>query len=105
MDSTLDTLSIDAQRQMHILQIIREACSNAIKHADANSLRIQCGQNDEEGYVEIVDDGKGFSLDQDKPDHYGLNIMNERALMLGGHVDIVSAPSEGCRVSLTFPLK
>ncbi|MGF1706841.1 nitrate/nitrite two-component system sensor histidine kinase NarQ [Enterovibrio baiacu] len=105
VDSTLDTLSIDAQRQMHILQIIREACSNAIKHANAKSLRIQCGQEEDKGYVEIVDDGIGFSLDQDKPDHYGLNIMNERALMLGGQVDIVSAPLEGCRVSLTFPLK
>ncbi|MBV7299419.1 nitrate/nitrite two-component system sensor histidine kinase NarQ [Enterovibrio paralichthyis] len=104
MVSSLDTLSIDAQRQMHILQIIREACANAIKHAHANQITVSCIQHNHQASIAIVDDGVGFSLQEEKPDHYGLNIMQERSAMLGGELKIITAPSEGCQVRLTFDL-
>ncbi|EOD78533.1 Nitrate/nitrite sensor protein [Grimontia indica] len=100
----MDTLSMDAQRQMHILQIIREACSNAIKHANAQHIQVRCFQHNHQACVEIMDDGVGFSLREEKPDHYGLNIMQERSEMLGGELKITTAPSQGCQVTLTFDL-
>ncbi|WP_394210291.1 nitrate/nitrite two-component system sensor histidine kinase NarQ [Enterovibrio calviensis] len=102
MSSTLDTLCMDVQHQMHLLQIIREACINAIKHADASTISIRCHQHDNHAYVEIMDDGIGFCPTDEKPNHYGLNIMQERSNMLGGNIQILSAPSQGCRVVLTF---
>lgn len=104
MVSSLDTLSMDAQRQMHILQIIREACSNAIKHAEAKHINVSCIQVNHQASIEIVDDGVGFSLEEEKPDHYGLNIMQERSAMLGGNLKIVTGPGQGCQVRLTFDL-
>ncbi|WP_407330388.1 nitrate/nitrite two-component system sensor histidine kinase NarQ [Enterovibrio sp. 27052020O] len=102
VSTTLDTLSMDVQHQMHILQIIREACVNAIKHADANTISIACHQHENHAVVEVADDGKGFCPADEKPNHYGLNIMQERSNMLGGEIQILSAPSQGCRVVLTF---
>ncbi|EEY71028.1 nitrate/nitrite sensor protein [Grimontia hollisae CIP 101886] len=104
VSSDLDTLSMDAQRQMHILQIIREACSNAIKHAKAEHITVRCFQHSHQARVDITDDGVGFSLIEEKPDHYGLNIMQERSSMLGGDLKITTAPEKGCQVTLTFDL-
>ncbi|WP_232313341.1 nitrate/nitrite two-component system sensor histidine kinase NarQ [Enterovibrio coralii] len=105
VSSSIDAVSMDAQRQMHILQIIREACSNAIKHADADEILIECHQDNKFAHIDIIDNGKGFVLSEEKPDHYGLNIMQERAQLLGGELSIVSSPDNGCKVSLTFSLK
>ncbi|MDD1780867.1 nitrate/nitrite two-component system sensor histidine kinase NarQ [Enterovibrio sp. ZSDZ35] len=103
--SSIDAVSMDAQRQMHILQIIREACANAIKHAQADEITIKCHQDKTFAYVDIIDNGNGFELAEEKPDHYGLNIMQERAQLLGGDLRIVTSPDHGCTVSLVFSLK
>ncbi|WP_244556563.1 nitrate/nitrite two-component system sensor histidine kinase NarQ [Enterovibrio nigricans] len=105
LSSSIDVMSMDAQRQMHSLQIIREACSNAIKHAEASEILIECRQDKAFAYIDITDNGKGFVLTEEKPDHYGLNIMQERAQLLGGNLRIVSSPDHGCKVCLKFSLK
>lgn len=55
----------------------------------------------------IEDDGKGFNTMQ-KFDtaqiSFGLDIMNERAYEIGGHVDIKSVVGEGSRVMLYIPV-
>lgn len=88
---------------IHVIQIIREALSNIIRHADAThaSVRLHC---DPKGLVSIVieDNGIGIGDQSDMMQHYGLPIMKERADCLGGKLEMQKAGSGGTRINLTF---
>jgi nitrate/nitrite-specific signal transduction histidine kinase len=52
------------------------------------------------------DDGKGIHpavLDDDRPGHFGLRGMRERAEQIGGHLDVWSKTGLGTEVDLTIP--
>lgn len=94
--------SLDAQQQVHVLQIAREALLNAIRHANAETILINYRRVEGEHLLTIIDDGIGIA-DDDAPDgHYGLTIMAERAMRLGGRVTI-RAQTRGTEVALRFP--
>lgn len=100
----LSSQALDAQQQVHALQIVREAVLNAIKHADAREIAIRCevtasGDN----AISIVDDGCGIASLNEPEGHYGLTIMSERAARLGGTLLIQRGESRGTEVRLTFP--
>ncbi|MTD37740.1 nitrate/nitrite two-component system sensor histidine kinase NarQ [Erwinia sp. CPCC 100877] len=96
--------ALDAPRQVHLLQIIREAVLNAIRHASARHIRVSCYSAAPNRYIaEIVDDGRGIPSLEEPEGHYGLNIMQERADCLGGELTISCLPEGGTRVRVSFP--
>jgi two-component system nitrate/nitrite sensor histidine kinase NarQ len=102
LSNELSSLILDANQQVHLLQLIREAALNAIKHAQATLIEIRCQQKDNDIVVVIKDDGIGFEQEKAQQHHYGMTIMHERAERLGGELCIVSAPNSGCQVTLTY---
>ena len=95
--------SLEAQQQVHVLQIAREALLNAIRHASAQVIRVDY-QHSEQGehLLTITDDGTGINSTDEPPGHYGLTIMAERAQRLSGNLTI-HAQQRGTRVELRFP--
>jgi two-component system nitrate/nitrite sensor histidine kinase NarX len=89
--------------EIHLIQIVREALSNVVRHADATRVSVNLGC-DQEGVVELIieDDGIGINLKSDKMQHYGLPIMKERAERLGGDLTITESEDGGTRVVLRF---
>ncbi|WP_413525004.1 nitrate/nitrite two-component system sensor histidine kinase NarQ [Photobacterium phosphoreum] len=104
VDNQLPSMALIAHNQVHLLQIIREAVLNAIKHADASHIKIACHQQQNVINVEIADDGIGFDPSNSKLNHYGLNIMQERASRLKGELIIHSQIGLGSQVKLQFAL-
>ncbi|OBU20693.1 nitrate/nitrite two-component system sensor histidine kinase NarQ [Photobacterium aquimaris] len=104
VDNQLPSMALIAHNQVHLLQIIREAILNAIKHANASHIRVSCHQHQQMINVEITDDGIGFDLSQSKLNHYGLNIMQERASCLKGQLTIHSQIGSGSQIKLQFAL-
>lgn len=105
IDNHLSSLSLDAHHQIHVLQVIREAVLNAIKHAQADEIIVTCSQKDEQVDIKISDDGLGFDPKNEKLNHYGLAIMAERASRLHGNIKITTMLGDGCEVNLTFSLE
>lgn len=105
IDNQISSIALDAHNQVHLLQIIREAVLNAIKHADADEITVNCQQTEQHIHVTIIDDGKGFDLNKSKRDHYGLSIMQERASRLQGQLKIQSGINQGSVIGLLFPLQ
>lgn len=103
LEYDLQHIQLSPNEIIHVLQIVREAVSNAVKHAQASSIRIT-GQHTGNGEVSfsVVDDGKGFPEPLSTPYHYGLAIMQERASSLGGQLSILPGPEGGTRVLLEF---
>ncbi|AHG18953.1 nitrate/nitrite sensor protein NarQ [Chania multitudinisentens RB-25] len=100
----LASQALNAQQQVHALQIVREAVLNAIKHADAQEIVIRCEITpDGNNQITICDDGSGIDSLDEPEGHYGLNIMSERAARLGGTLHIQRGKEKGTEVCLTFP--
>lgn len=104
LDCRLSSLALDAQKQVHLLQIVREAVLNAIKHAQASEITVSCvTAADGTHSVSIRDNGIGIGEASEPPGHYGLNIMRERAQRLGGVLHFSQPQNGGTLVSVTFP--
>ncbi len=87
-----------------LYRIAQEALQNAVKHAhpDRLDVRLICSQ---EGLrLEVCDDGAGFDPSADHPGHLGLQSMRERALNLGGSLDIVSDYGCGTQIYVVIPV-
>ena len=82
----------------NLFWIAIEALNNALKHAQAQSVKIILRSFPERFDLEIIDTGRGFDLTHFYAGGMGLKTMRERAELLGGKLDIQSAPGKGTRV-------
>ncbi|UBX50885.1 nitrate/nitrite two-component system sensor histidine kinase NarX [Providencia alcalifaciens] len=96
--------SISPHQSIHIIQIIREALSNILKHANATWAKVSLSQNRGTVTITIDDNGNGIDDNPNKLNHYGLIIMRERALSLNGECYITQRTEGGTEVKVTFPL-
>lgn len=100
---------LDTESQGVIFAIVEEAVHNARKHAQASHIRVQLAVQDDVLLVQVVDDGRGFDLEALERDYgtrgsLGLVNMRERAELIGGTLNIDTAPGQGTRVTLLVPL-
>jgi two-component system nitrate/nitrite sensor histidine kinase NarX len=102
LDDRLPDGLLSPNEEVHVLQIVREALSNVIRHAGAGYARLALALADGEVRVSVADDGVGFSADEGAPGHHGIGIMRERAASLGGDLEIASGGGEGTLLSLRF---
>ena len=92
--------------QVQVLHIVREALSNAHRHAQASQVQIRVSQADGVARFVVADDGCGFDLDSiEGDDHLGLAIMQARARRSGGYLTVDSAPGAGTKVVGCFPVR
>ncbi len=102
LNNEMSSAEMDAHQKVHLLQLIREATINAIKHADASLIEVSCRERGTELTVKVSDNGKGFDKHHAQLNHYGMSIMEERASRLGGTLQIESSLGKGTDVSLVF---
>lgn len=89
-----------------LFRVVRELLFNIVKHANVDHAHLDARTEDGELLVQIRDDGAGFdpeTLAGDGPSGYGLSEMRERLRLLGGRLDIKSAPGEGTRAIVAVP--
>ncbi len=103
LDYQLGAFPLSPNEEIHILQIVREALSNVVRHSRAAqaviSAVIVAGQAVE---VRIVDDGIGFGKTESGDNHFGKVIMQERARSLDGEVYFANVEAGGAQVTLRF---
>ena len=86
-----------------IFRIVQEALFNAECHANASHLQLLLVNQPQQRSLTIVDDGVGFdSGATDWSLHHGVRLMHERAGFIAARIALVSAPGQGCRVTLTL---
>lgn len=93
-----------------LLRIIQEACSNAIRHANASIIHVNLIYEKNKISVVIEDDGIGFDIeDMNKKSNnsnsgFGLSMMKERAYLLSGNINITSKNNSGTRILVEVPI-
>jgi PAS domain S-box-containing protein len=87
----------------HLYHIAREALNNAMKHGKARQVVIRLSAEGGEGVLAIRDNGVGMP-ETPAGNGMGLNIMNYRARMVGGSLEVQGNTGGGVTVSCIFPL-
>ena len=88
-----------------MFRIFQETLTNVARHAKATRVEVVLQKQRDRLVLLIRDDGRGF--DQTEPslsNSLGLLGMRERAAILGGKVNISSAPGKGTTVTAWIPL-
>lgn len=95
--------NLTPNEEIHVLQLIREALSNVVKHSQASEAKIDLLQTDD-GNIQVIisDNGSGLHNVNNQMHHYGLNIMKERAKSLAGDFKLKSMPDLGTEITLEF---
>jgi signal transduction histidine kinase len=99
--ASLPTFS--AATTTHVVNIVREALTNATRHGRARLVRVEASADDMAVTVAIEDDGCGFLPDLNATGH-GLRGMRSRAAAVGASLEIRSAPGTGSLVRMRVPL-
>lgn len=102
LHSNRDPLTVSDDVALTVFRTAQEALNNIGKHSGARQARIDVVQRADGLSVEIVDDGRGLtSDDRRKPGSFGLRGLAERALAVGGWLE-VEGNSRGTVLLLTI---
>lgn len=95
---------IELSKKQSLLQFLNEAMINSWKHSGVNKGTIKLFKSKKKKQITIRDYGKGFNIKTVKKNRYsGLMSMKLRAEELGGNLEIISIPGNGCTLIITFP--
>ncbi|ASS95683.1 sensor histidine kinase [Peribacillus simplex] len=100
----MEPVTLDKGIEDHLFRILQESISNTLRHAKANSLEVLLIVRDGLIILRITDDGIGFNVEESKTGSYGLQNMHERAVELGGTMQLVSVPNKGTKLEVKIPL-
>ena len=101
---------LDADIETHLYRIMQEALNNIVKHAEASRVNVLLERKAELVSLIVEDNGLGFDADAVAPKgafghSLGLLGMKERALLLGGNLQIESKISSGTTLFVSVPLR
>lgn len=98
-----------ANTESALFAIVQEAVNNALKHAHADNIFIKLRERDSQLTITVLDDGLGFDTadinkDYERRGSYGMINMKERAEIVGGMLNLKSAPGAGTEIQVTVPV-
>jgi two-component system sensor histidine kinase UhpB len=85
-------------------RVVQHALTNVARHADAGRVHVRLVATASRVHVQIHDDGRGFEPGIVGPGCGGLTGMRERVELLGGSLEVSSAPGAGTTITATIPL-
>jgi PAS domain S-box-containing protein len=90
--------------QTTVYRVLQEALTNVAKHAGARRVSVRLVRDETTVELCVRDDGVGF---EPGANHRGLGLqgMRERAALLGGVVQLESAPGKGTMITARFPVR
>ena len=88
----------------HVFRIVQELISNTLRHAQASCLDVYLYQTETELQLKVVDNGRGFQLDDVDELSYGLRNIKERVEDMAGSIQLLTAPKQGLAVDIRIPL-
>ncbi|HEX8801431.1 MAG TPA: ATP-binding protein, partial [Terriglobales bacterium] len=95
----------DAPMATHLYHIAQEAVNNAIKHGHAKTILIRLFAGEHEGTLLIRDDGLGIERPLGPHTGVGMHIMNYRAGIIGGTLEVRRDQPKGTIVACRFPVE
>lgn len=98
---------ISKEKLIHVYRIIQESLNNAMKYAEAGSIRITAERKSSTIELMIQDNGKGFDkniLEQKAQHHFGMLSIEERLKMMNGVLEIETHIGKGTKLIGVIPI-
>lgn len=99
-----DEFEVDGRTATAVFRAVQEALTNIARHARASAVEVRLEERGDDLAVEVEDNGCGIAGPA-QPQSFGLLGMQERIGMLGGSLEIDSAPDRGTTIRLHVPLR
>ncbi|MBK8522559.1 MAG: hypothetical protein IPL54_17435 [Chitinophagaceae bacterium] len=89
-------------KALHVVRIVQEAVTNAVKHAVADSISLSSNRHNGKWELTVVDDGKGFDYEKTMLVEQGNGLLNmsQRATESGIDFTVTSMPGSGTKVTM-----
>lgn len=105
-------VDLDAPPELHLpagyahelMQIIREALHNIVKHSGCDRASLQIFLEDDRLWTIVQDYGLGFNPQEAASNGFGLRGIQERLALLEGTLEIQSSPGEGSCLKIITPI-
>jgi len=94
---------LDETAEVTVYRIAQEAVTNALRHAQARTVRLELTVAAPDLRLVVSDDGCGFDPARRRTTALGLLSMEERAVALGGRLAVTSVPKQGTSIVLECP--
>jgi two-component system nitrate/nitrite sensor histidine kinase NarX len=101
-DNRIDDLELPKEYELQVFLIVRESLVNIATHSGATMAGLTISREGAHYQFAIDDNGAGVGDVAPLEGHYGLEIMRERALRIGGEVKVTGLEGQGTRVQLIF---
>ncbi|HEX6307194.1 MAG TPA: two-component regulator propeller domain-containing protein [Longimicrobiales bacterium] len=111
VDAVIDTIDglLSLESEINLYRIVQESLNNIVRHSGAHSAAIRVRREGSSVRVTIADEGCGFRLERDSRGQpvggFGLTGIVERARILGGELEVASAPGAGTRIEILLRLE
>jgi PAS domain S-box-containing protein len=103
--TALETADLDPERMNAVFRICQEILTNVLRHAEATAVCVDVRQEPGVLVLEIRDNGRGITTEEARGSRsLGLLGMRERALLVGGDVEINGSEGRGTAVIVRVPL-
>jgi signal transduction histidine kinase len=99
-----EVASLLAGKAADLVQVGKEAISNAIRHAGAETLSVVLTRRGSDVVLEVEDDGAGFDPGNVRGKGHGLGNLESRARALNGRLEIDSVVGSGTTVRVLIPV-
>lgn len=104
-----DFNSLPSGMRRTVYRMAQEALANSARHSGASSARLCLTVTDDEVYLVISDEGRGFEPEvalsrSQSREHFGLRGIQERSRAMGGDCEISSRPDMGTRIMINLPI-
>lgn len=93
-------VSLAPDAEVVIYRVAQEAMTNALRHADAERIRLVLRRDGGTTVLRVEDDGRGTGRSAEGA---GVRGMRERAVLVGGRLELRAAPGGGTSVTLSLP--
>ncbi len=108
LELSYDGKSLSEEERLNLFRIYQQALSNVARHSGAQNVVIRLEREGGRVTLEVADDGCGFEVPERwvrlaRQGHLGLVGSVERAEMIGGRLEVISAPGRGTQVRATLP--
>ena len=98
-------IELDREKATAVFRILQEILTNVLRHARAANLYVKLGRSEHYFELEVADDGRGITESQRiNSRSLGLLGMKERALLVGGEVQVTGKEGAGTTVVVRVPL-
>lgn len=103
IDEKYNEKDIDKTRELMLYRVVQEQLNNITKYAKADEAFITLKKESKVLFLTIADNGVGFDTNKKSTGGIGLTNMKSRIEFYSGTLNIISAPSKGCKLEISIP--